>query len=203
MRLFRHLTLGIFRLLVRNHHICIINQRAGCRQLLHRFYVADVDECRTNNGGCDWKCVNTHGSRRCVCPDGYRLTDDKCIDVNECLLRNGHGPCQDTCINTVTHYHNVLLPGVGSLHLIALQMGGYYCTCDGLKGTVLARDNHSCEEVNDCNTGAAGCSHSCISTFGRSFCTCPDGYELGDDWRTCHGTDQTASALALRTHPIR
>ncbi|KAL0280083.1 UNVERIFIED_CONTAM: hypothetical protein PYX00_001478 [Menopon gallinae] len=129
----------------------------------------DIDECRTNNGGCDWKCVNTPGSRRCLCPDGYRLTDDRCIDVNECLLRNGHGPCQDTCINT---------------------MGGYYCTCDGLKGTVLAGDNHTCEEVNDCNTGAAGCSHSCISTFGRSFCTCPDGYELGDDWKTCHDIDE-------------
>lgn len=34
-------------------------------------------------------------------------------DKNECLLRNGHGPCQDTCHNTA---------------------GGYYCTCHNLPG---------------------------------------------------------------------
>ena len=27
------------------------------------------------------------------------MTQGDCLDVNECLLNNGHGPCQDTCTN--------------------------------------------------------------------------------------------------------
>ncbi len=27
-----------------------------------------------------------------------------CVDVNECVSNNGHGPCQDVCTNTVGSY---------------------------------------------------------------------------------------------------
>lgn len=92
-------------------------------------------------------------------------------DINECLLNNGHGPCQDTCENT---------------------WGSYVCSCgqrEGLRGTRLAADGHKCLGENDCLSGAAGCSHNCINLpLGRgAFCTCPDGWELMDDWKTCQG----------------
>lgn len=32
-----------------------------------------------------------------------------------------------------------------------------------------------------------GCSHICINTFGRSFCSCPEGMELSGDFKTCQG----------------
>ncbi|KAL1373794.1 hypothetical protein pipiens_018449 [Culex pipiens pipiens] len=84
-------------------------------------------------------------------------------DVNECLLRNGHGPCQDTCINLWASYN---------------------CSCQGLPGTRLAVDGHSCEDdAGECPK--AGCSHQCLSTMGRPFCLCPVGLHLGDDWKTC------------------
>ncbi|KAJ8894924.1 hypothetical protein PR048_000231 [Dryococelus australis] len=91
-------------------------------------------------------------------------------DINECLLRNGHGPCQDTCTN---------------LH------GGYNCSCEGISGTRLSADNHTCEDVDECAAGTSGCSHTCISTMGRTFCLCPPGYELGPDWKTCQGASTT------------
>ncbi len=35
------------------------------------------------------------------CPPGYNTDGDgSCVDLNECVANNGHGPCQDTCINT-------------------------------------------------------------------------------------------------------
>jgi len=76
-------------------------------------------------------CTNSIGSYQCHCPHGFRLGRDTktCEDVNECLLRNGHGPCQDTCINT---------------------NGGYKCSCKRLKGTILANDLHSCVDVDEC-----------------------------------------------------
>lgn len=67
-------------------------------------------------------------------------------DINECNARNGHGPCQDKCINLV---------------------GSYKCTCDGMPGTRLAADGHTCENVVDCSQRNGGCSHACIDTLGK------------------------------------
>nr|CAD7433326.1 unnamed protein product [Timema monikensis] len=131
----------------------------------------DVDECVINNGGCEDLCINSPGSYHCQCPKGLRLSVNgkTCLDINECLLRNGHGPCQDTCTN---------------LH------GGYTCSCDGIPGTQLAADNHTCEDVDECSGGTAGCSHTCLNTLGRVFCLCPPGWELGADWKTCQDIDE-------------
>lgn len=96
-------------------------------------------------------------------------------DINECLLRNGHGPCQDTCYNT---------------------LGSYQCSCDGLPGTKLINDHFCISDTVNCikevdgvgGDGSEGrCSHNCISSMGQTFCLCPDGYILGNDWKTCQG----------------
>ena len=36
----------------------------------------DVNECRTNNGGCSQNCINTPGSYQCSCNAGYFLDGD-------------------------------------------------------------------------------------------------------------------------------
>lgn len=44
------------------------------RLMLGRLLASDVNECLTDNGGCDWHvtCQNTPGSRVCgACPTGY------------------------------------------------------------------------------------------------------------------------------------
>ena len=38
--------------------------------------LADVDECQSNNGGCDATCNNTIGSFQCSCETGYMLAAD-------------------------------------------------------------------------------------------------------------------------------
>lgn len=108
-----------------------------------------------------------------------------CEDINECLLRNGHGPCQDSCENT---------------------HGSYICGCSGLEGkhealcvllndinkstgTYLSDDGHTCTDDDECKNGKAGCSHGCVNTLGQAFCTCPDGMELASDWKTCNGNN--------------
>lgn len=81
-------------------------------------------------------------------------------------MRNGHGPyCQVTCINT---------------------FGSYRCTCDGLPGTRLTA-NGQCEDLGDCGFNNGGCSQKCITTNGRRFCLCENGYYLGGDLKTCKG----------------
>ncbi|XP_017877093.1 uncharacterized protein LOC108623229 isoform X2 [Ceratina calcarata] len=120
---------------------------------------------------CEHMCKEIDGRPVCSCYKGFRLEGDKCIDINECLLNNGHGPCQDTCRNTI---------------------GGYECSCEGLQDTVLSADNHTCQDASPCSVNNAGCSHTCLSTMGRVFCLCPDGFILKDDWKTCQDVDECA-----------
>ena len=48
--------------------------------------LADVNECDTNNGGCDQDhfCSNTQGSFECSCGEGYVLGTDNfsCLGKN-------------------------------------------------------------------------------------------------------------------------
>ena len=149
----------------------------------------DVDECGEDNGGCDEECVNRPGSYLCSCPGGYELGEDNhaCVDTNECVSNNGHGPCQDYCVNTE---------------------GSYYCTCDGIEGSKLASDGHTCQERDMCAENVAKvsvvdcdnnrmltvfcpqCSHGCYSAQGQAYCTCPEGLQLSEDWRTCEDVDE-------------
>lgn len=134
----------------------------------------DINECEEDNGNCEFKCENTEGSYRCECPEGMTLGEDKytCKDINECDTNEGHGPCQDSCHNLV---------------------GGYECSCEGLPGTILSTDdNHTCHDAGPCSIHNAGCSHTCISTMGRVFCLCPDGFMLEDDWKTCQDVNECA-----------
>lgn len=103
-----------------------------------------------------------------------------CLDVNECSLRNGHGPCQDACHNT---------------------LGSYHCSCEDMTGTQLAADGHSCEDIDECRTDNGGCSHSCLNTLGTAFCACPEGYMLADDWKTCEGLLLSSIVNNLVSHP--
>ena len=40
------------------------------------FVHVDVDECQSENGGCEQNCTNTVGSFFCNCSDGFRLRED-------------------------------------------------------------------------------------------------------------------------------
>ena len=40
------------------------------------YTLLDIDECATDNGGCDHTCVNNDGSYYCQCNEGYILDDD-------------------------------------------------------------------------------------------------------------------------------
>ncbi|KAL4233097.1 epidermal growth factor-activated receptor [Mactra antiquata] len=57
-----------------------------------------VDECKTNNGGCQHLCIDTTGSYKCQCETGYDLDGHQCKDIDEC--KSNFGNCDDLCVNT-------------------------------------------------------------------------------------------------------
>ena len=43
----------------------------------------DINECNTNNGGCNQICTNTIGSFECSCNTGYELSSNPLTCVGE------------------------------------------------------------------------------------------------------------------------
>lgn len=46
------------------------------------------------------------------------------------------------------------------------------------------------EIVNSCEANNGGCSHGCSHTSAGPLCTCPHGYELDEDQKTCIGAQR-------------
>ena len=44
---------------------------------VNAIYLADINECKVNKGGCVHKCTNIEGSFSCHCRIGYELSPDQ------------------------------------------------------------------------------------------------------------------------------
>ena len=77
----------------------------------------DIDECATNNGGCDQNCHNTAGSYYCTCNTGFLLDDDDhgCSGEYHFILKTIAIALHDLCgqifgvINLIMFVWNVII----------------------------------------------------------------------------------------------
>ena len=55
-----------------------------------QFLIAvDINECAASNGGCDQLCLNTEGSFKCQCNNGYELKNGRCVGENILMIHVG------------------------------------------------------------------------------------------------------------------
>ncbi|MDF3067176.1 MAG: hypothetical protein K0R38_2777 [Polyangiaceae bacterium] len=158
----------------------------------------DIDECATDNGGCDPKvtCKNAPGSFSCdVCPDGYEQNPQgACVDINECLVDNGGCDPLVACSNTDG--------GRACGDCPSLSCGGSCCPtapansvaqCQGNSCAVACKTNyHSCSadpatcypnsDTKHCGASCAVCSQpnaTATCTAGACSYSCGSGLSLG------------------------
>ncbi|MEZ4269292.1 MAG: hypothetical protein R3F39_23285 [Myxococcota bacterium] len=182
----------------------------------------DIDECETNNGGCDHRteCINTAGSRDCgPCPAGSTGDGEVgCDDINECL--DDHGGCDPlvTCTNTTgsrtcgdcpVGYSGTGETGCTDIDECAVDHGGcdplVQCTnSDGGYGCGLCPSGYTgtgdagCVDIDECLLDNGGCDllTDCINVAGSRFCSdCPGGYG-GDGEAGCVDIDECAPDLS-------
>ncbi|KAI8434520.1 hypothetical protein MSG28_012522 [Choristoneura fumiferana] len=138
----------------------------------------DLNECEVRPDICKGgRCVNTDGSFRCECPDGYQLdaTGLACADTDECLVDPricGNG----TCTN---------------------KPGEYECRCN--QGFTQGPEQ-TCVDIDECAEGLASCSFRCHNTPGSFRCTCPYGYVVAADGVHCRDIDECAAEPAPCPH---
>ncbi|XP_072440000.1 nephronectin a isoform X3 [Chiloscyllium punctatum] len=115
----------------------------------------DFNECGMKPRPCKHRCMNTYGSYKCYCLNGYMLmSDGSCANMRSCAMAN----CQYGCDEV---------------------KGDIRCRCPS-PGLQLGPDRRTCVDVDECATGSVVCPRfrKCINTFGSYYCKCHDGFEL-------------------------
>lgn len=75
--------------------LTILNIWPMCVYIILSLFFLDVDECLSNNGGCQQICVNTMGSYECQCKEGFFLSDNQ----HTCIHRS-IGKCSGLAIHS-------------------------------------------------------------------------------------------------------
>ncbi|XP_033371615.1 epidermal growth factor-like protein 6 [Parus major] len=115
----------------------------------------DLNECGLKPRPCEHRCMNTHGSYKCYCPNGYMLMPDgTCASSRTCAMVNCQYGCEEV-------------------------KGQVQCLCPS-GGLQLGPNGRTCIDIDECSTGKAVCSYNrrCVNTFGSFYCKCQLGYEL-------------------------
>uniref|UniRef100_A0A8C5LKN1 Nephronectin n=1 Tax=Leptobrachium leishanense TaxID=445787 RepID=A0A8C5LKN1_9ANUR len=115
----------------------------------------DLNECGLKPRPCKYRCMNTYGSYKCYCLNGYMLMPDgSCSNALTCSMAN----CQYGC---------------------DVVKGEVRCRCPS-PGLQLGPDGRTCVDVDECATGKTLCPRfrKCVNTFGSYICKCHTGYDL-------------------------
>ncbi|XP_052035180.1 nephronectin isoform X2 [Apodemus sylvaticus] len=131
----------------------------------------DLNECGLKPRPCKHRCMNTFGSYKCYCLNGYMLMPDgSCSSAPTCSMAN----CQYGC---------------------DVVKGQVRCQCPS-PGLQLAPDGRTCVDIDECATGRVSCPRfrQCVNTFGSYICKCHTGFDLmyiGGKYQ-CHDIDECA-----------
>ncbi|XP_078670386.1 uncharacterized protein LOC144910800 isoform X9 [Branchiostoma floridae x Branchiostoma belcheri] len=131
----------------------------------------DINECETNNGGCEQICTNTIGSFECSCRENFVLANDS-------LSCNADLPC----------YWQENRDIFGNCFPVDCDRGIYNQSDQCGDGVCCATGDkiQCCDDINECETNNGGCEHNCTNTIGSFECSCMDNFLLANDDLACN-----------------
>uniref|UniRef100_A0A452RGD7 Signal peptide, CUB and EGF-like domain-containing protein 3 n=1 Tax=Ursus americanus TaxID=9643 RepID=A0A452RGD7_URSAM len=190
------------------------NYRCTCYDGFHLAHdghnCLDVDECAEGNGGCQQSCVNMMGSYECHCREGFFLSDNQhtCIQRPEegmnCMNKN-HG-CAHICRETPKGgIACECRPGFEltknqrdcKREITGMAMGEK----ETQRGSAWGLGGKTWEEkgivggkrkrlLSTCAVNNGGCDSKCHDAATGVHCSCPVGFMLQPDRKTCKDIDE-------------
>uniref|UniRef100_A0A452RG93 Signal peptide, CUB domain and EGF like domain containing 3 n=1 Tax=Ursus americanus TaxID=9643 RepID=A0A452RG93_URSAM len=195
------------------------NYRCTCYDGFHLAHdghnCLDVDECAEGNGGCQQSCVNMMGSYECHCREGFFLSDNQhtCIQRPEegmnCMNKN-HG-CAHICRETPKGgIACECRPGFEltknqrdcKREITGMAMGEK----ETQRGSAWGLGGKTWEEkgawerqleqrasrplCTTCAVNNGGCDSKCHDAATGVHCSCPVGFMLQPDRKTCKDIDE-------------
>ncbi|XP_042535898.1 fibulin-2 [Dipodomys spectabilis] len=155
----------------------------------------DQDECLLLPGElCQHLCINTVGSYRCACFPGFSLQDDgrSCRPdgeprqpgvAPEPAPRPEPAPAASNSIPMPVPQPNTCKDNGPCRQVCRIIGGSAMCSC--FPGYAIMADGVSCEDQDECLTGAHDCSRRqfCVNTLGSFYCVnhtvlCAEGFIL-------------------------
>ncbi|XP_065361428.1 fibrillin-2 isoform X1 [Calliphora vicina] len=162
------------------------------------------NNCGADNGGCDQKCerVLFPGENepriQCSCSQGFSLDPydySSCHDINECELPEVAAECSDGCENTHGSYHCIVTLNNREDVEEPTDNSGIIRTSEVLECSEGFRaEDGKCVDIDECSEGTSGCE-MCVNIEGSYECTCPAGFDLADDEKTCVDIDECAIVM--------
>ncbi|XP_038137761.1 fibulin-2 isoform X1 [Cyprinodon tularosa] len=146
----------------------------------------DIDECLSAHAcQSNQRCVNTRGSYSCqrliTCPPGYRINNDVCEDIDECMMGSHNCGAGLVCMNTE---------------------GSFRCNSKPLCPAGFKQDTvGNCIDIDECATLTQACSSgfTCVNTAGSFICNrkiiCSHGYHASPDGSRCVDVNECESGL--------
>uniref|UniRef100_A0A8C9L8A5 Fibulin-2 n=1 Tax=Pavo cristatus TaxID=9049 RepID=A0A8C9L8A5_PAVCR len=162
----------------------------------------DLDECLLYGGElCQHLCINTVGSYKCSCFPEFTLQEDgtSCspdpdrgqvtrLEV-EATIPPAASPSQPLVVMSLQEEQDKY--NGPCKHICSVVEGNAVCSC--LSGYAIMADGISCEDLDECLTGAHACSRGqlCVNTLGSFYCVnhrviCSEGFILNRH-RECVG----------------
>ncbi|XP_046885347.1 fibulin-7 isoform X2 [Hypomesus transpacificus] len=162
----------------------------------------DVNECSSApclNGGT---CVDWRAQYRCTCPQNW--SGSRCQHQTQTVVPR----------HSQAHRMKAKLPLLSRPALPEWSVmddpafsrrprctkvdRAQHCSCDAgfhMSGT---SDSSICQDVNECEVfrldqGGKLCAHACVNVPGSYQCSCPRGYKLLSDSRSCEDVDECLS----------
>ncbi|XP_024151811.1 fibulin-7 isoform X2 [Oryzias melastigma] len=142
-----------------------------------------------------------------LCDPGYELVGSETRVCQETLTWSGQQP---TCQVFITITNTSATAAAAATTFPAATTGPFvrpsrcttvqgttHCTCEP-GYTISGRDSYTCADIDECelfHNGQAGrlCLHACINTPGGYRCSCPAGYDVTRDERSCKDIDECAT----------
>ncbi|XP_043932505.1 signal peptide, CUB and EGF-like domain-containing protein 3 isoform X2 [Protopterus annectens] len=150
-----------------NQHTCILRPEEGMN-------------CMNKNHGCAHICRETpKGGIACECRPGFELTKNQ----RDCKLtcNYGNGGCQHTCDDTEQG------PKCGCHMKFALHSDGKTCIGERRLEQHVTPETFSNET---CAVNNGGCDSTCHDAITGVRCSCPVGFALQPDRKTCKDIDE-------------